>query len=562
MKKYLLCFSVACFALYANAQQNCQISQQQPIQLLSAEIARSFKTLRKQNPPIYYLSYTYTQTTGQRIYVEENGVRSHHNEPQSVLEVQARAGSTGQDNTRTLKNDATNYEQLTTEVPLITGNGKAFTTAVWRATQTAAEEALQGFNRVKADVQTSSKRADDSPDFVFPPAETFCREVPPLQFNMDNIKSLLLGASQLTRGKKFVLSSSFSFNYETGSRYFADSVGTRLKTPIQLARLAYTLEGKTADGSTLTRTQTYDVLTEKELPNEERLFAAVKQSMAELEALTTAPEAEPITVPAILKNRAMAVFVHEVLGHRVEGHRQKEDSFGKTFTDKLGQQVVSPLLTIVDDATLAYFNNIPLRGFYEYDDEGVKARPVVLIENGVLKNFLMNSSPIKGFPVSNGHGRGEAGRRPVARMGNTRVIASKTVSYPELEQKLLAEIKRQHKPYGYIIEDLSGGFTMTQTNYPQTFKLKPTLAYRIYPDGRKEVVRGADMVGTPLVSFNEVIAAADDYDVFNGSCGAESGWVPVSGIAPSVLLRKLEIEKTGKSNVKPPLLLPPFAEGK
>lgn len=562
MKKYLFLCLWACVPGVLWAQQNCQLSAQKPIELLAAELKRSFKTLRKQNPPIYYLAYTYTQTSGQRLNVEENGVRSYWDEPEAVLEVQARAGSRLMDNTRTLKNDVTNYKLTVNEVPAITGDGKAFIMAVWRATQAAAENAQQEFNRVQADAHTASQRTDDSPDFAFPPAETFCREVPPLRFDVEQIKQLLLRASQLTRGHKYVLSSVFSFSYETGSRYFVDSVGTRLKTPVQFARLMYSVEGKTPDGSTLTRSNAYDVLSEQELPTEDKLRADITQSLAELQALTQAPEAEPVTVPAILKNRAMAVFVHEVLGHRVEGHRQKEDSFGKTFTDKMGQQVVSPLLTIVDDATLSYFNGIPLRGFYEYDDEGVKARPVVIIENGVLENFLMSSSPVKGVPVSNGHGRSQAGRRPVARMGNTRVMASQTVSYDELEQQLLAEIKRQQKPYGYIIEDLSGGFTMTQTSFPQTFKLKPTLAYRMYPDGRKEPVRGADMVGTPLVSFNEVIAAADDYDVFNGSCGAESGWVPVSGIAPSVLLRKLEIEKTGKSNVKPPLLPPPFAEGK
>ena len=154
----------------------------------------------------------------------------------------------------------------------------------------------------------------------------------------------------------------------------------------------------------------------------------------------------------------------------------------------------------------------------------------------------MSSSPISGFPVSNGHGRAEPGKRPVARMGNTRVIAAQTVPYEQLEEQLLAEVKRQGAPYGVIIEDLSGGFTHTGTSFPQAFKLTPTLVFRIYPDGHKEVVRGVDMVGTPLVSFNEVMAAADDYEVFNGTCGAESGWVPVSGIAPSVLLRRLELE--------------------
>lgn len=110
------------------------------------------------------------------------------------------------------------------------------------------------------------------------------------------------------------------------------------------------------------------------------------------------------------------------------------EDFGRTFTDKIGQQVVSPILTIIDDATLSYFNGEVMRGFYEYDDEGVKSRPVTLVEKGVLKNFLMSSSPIKNFPASNGHGRGNHYFRPVARMAVTRALAEQTVTYDELEK--------------------------------------------------------------------------------------------------------------------------------
>ena len=562
MKKHIFLLILVSFSHLLWAQTQCRTQEQKPLQILKAELNRSMKTLRKQKPPIYYVAYTFNDWNYTGIEVHENGVAQQIQRAHAVLQVQARAGSPQLDNTRTLKTDHTYYVLETAPMPAIDGDAKAFTTAVWRLTQKAAETAQQDYSRVQADAQTGSKRLDDSPDFVFPPKENFCEERPPLVFNLDRIKGMLLEASNEVRHKPFVLNSSFSFQVRSGSRYFIDSVGTQLKTPVQQARLMYVLEGQTEDGAKLSRSGYYDVLKEDALPTVSELKAAVEQSALELENLLKAPEAEPVTVPAILKNKAMAVFVHEVLGHRVEGHRQKEDSFGKTFTDKMGQEIVSALLTIVDDATLAEFEGQPLRGFYQYDDEGVKAQPVTLVEKGILKGFLMNSSPIKGFGRSNGHGRGEEGKRPISRMGNTRVIAQDTVSYAQLEQKLLEEIKRQQKPYGFIIEDLSGGFTMNQTNFPQTFKLTPTLVYRMYPDGHKEVVRGADVVGTPLASFHEVIAAADDYAVFNGSCGSQSGWVPVSGIAPSVLLRRLEIEKTGKSSTQPPLLPPPFGEKK
>ena len=562
MKKYTLLSLFLVLLAPAFAQTLCRVQDQKPIRLLADELTRSMKTLRKQTPPVYYMAYNYYDYEQGMIEAQEEGIAYREKAQNRVLQVQVRVGSPRMDNTRTLKKDRTYYTLNLTDMPAIEGDSKAFTAAVWRVTQGAVEDAQQDFNRVRADVQTAAERTDDSADFVFPPKEIFCQEKPELVFDLERIGQLLLQASALTRAKTFVLDSTFSFSYVTGSQYFVNSTGSRLKTPLRRARLMYQLTSKTSDGSVLRRSRTYDVLQEDQLPNAQQLMADVTQSLAELQALVNAPEAAPITVPAILKNRAMAVFVHEVLGHRVEGHRQKEDSFGKTFTDKVDKQVVSPLLSIVDDATLSEFNGQPLRGFYLYDEEGVKARPVTLVQDGILKGFLMNSSPIKGFSSSNGHGRGEMGRRPVARMGNTRVIASTTVPYQQLEGQLLEEIKRQGKPYGFIIEDLSGGFTLTETDFPQTFKLTPTLVYRIYPDGRKEIVRGADMVGTPLVSFNEIIAAADDYDVFNGSCGAESGWVPVSGIAPSVLLRKLEIEKTGKADTKPPVLPPPSAEEK
>ncbi len=523
---------------------------------------RSFKTLKKLDPPVYYMAYTYTAGNAAGIQVEDGGVASRWDYQVNDLDVQARVGSVALDNTRKLKNANDNYSSVGGNVPSLEDGGVAFTSAVWRLTQRAVERAQQDYGRVQADVQVASQRMDDAPDFVLPPVSSYCRTAPAVAADWDKIEQLLIKASREVQGKSVVLFNSFDFSGETGHRYFVDSRGSRLKTPFSRWRLSYSLSGKTADGLAISRFNGYDMVDAAGLPTEEQLLADVRKSLRELETLSRAPLADPITAPAILKSRAMGVFVHEVLGHRMEGHRQKEDSFGRTFTSKIGQQVTAPFISVVDDASLEQFNGTPLRGFYEYDDEGVKSQPVVMIENGVLKNFLMSSSPINGFPVSNGHGRRAMGRRPVARMGNTRVIASETVSYDTLEKMLVEEINRQGKPYGFIIDDLSGGFTMTGTGMPQVFKLEPKYVYRIYADGRKEVVRGADLVGTPLVSFAQILAAADDDSVFNGNCGAESGWVPVSAIAPSVLFKTLEIEHTAKSAVKPPVLLPPSADKK
>lgn len=543
------------------AQENCRVADELPLRLMSAELRRGMSTFKNLRPPIYYLSYTYEDRHVRQISVEQDGT-DNFQLVNSSLSVLARAGSPKLDNTRPLKgenNAARTLVKTVQGVNPFAQDASAFRLALWRTTQQMAESAQEELSRVQTNIRTTAARQDDSDDFVLPPQAHYCRTREQQSFDTAKIGRWLARASELTRGKPFVQQSNFSFRVEQGHRYFADSQGTQLKTPFLLARLSYVVRNQLADGSILERYNAFDVTADNQLPTEAVFLAAVRQSLDELEALSHAPEADPITVPAILKNRAMAVFVHEVLGHRVEGHRQKLDSFGKTFTSKIGQFVTAPFITIVDDATLASFNGEPLRGFYEYDDEGVKSRPVTLVEKGILRGFLMSGSPIAGFPVSNGHGRAALGKFPVARMGVTRLLADKTVSYEELEKQLLQEIRTQHKPYGYIIDDLSGGFTMTDTDMPQVFKLEPKLVYRIYPDGRKEAVRGADMVGTPLVSFGQIVAAADDYAVFNGSCGAESGWVPVSAIAPSVLLKSLEIEKTAKSEGKPPILPSPYS---
>ncbi len=556
MKKISLFFLIFMLMALPGAATLCDISAEEPIHLMEAEMKRGFKTYKKQKPSIYYLSYSYHELLLRNLRVYAGGVASKSEQERHALSVLARAGSTKMDNSRYLKGEAKKEYVAFANMPF---GEKPFSIVLWGATERAIKSAQEGLSQVQSNNQVASKRADDSPDFVMPPVSVYCRNEEYTPIDMQKIEDLLKEASLAVLGNKIVLGSSFVFSQKQGHTYFLDSNGTKLKTPVNLGRIAYEVWGKKADGAYIERGNSYDIISPESVPSLETLVADVKKSLAELEALFHAPDAEPLTAPAILKNKAMGVFVHEILGHRVEGHRQKIDSFGKTFTDKVGQQIMPSFLSIVDDPTMAYFKNIPLRGFYEYDDEGVKAQSVTIVENGVLKNFLMNASPIKGFPVSNGHGRASLGNSPVARMGVTRLVSSQSVSYEELEKMLIEEIKKQGKPYGFIIEDLSGGFTQTDSFAPQTFKLEPTLVYRVYPDGKKEFVRGADLVGTPLVSFSKILATADDDDVFNGNCGAESGWVPVSAIAPSVLLESIEVEKTAKSSSKPPQLPSPFS---
>ena len=536
------------------------------IKAMDAELKRSMKKLSKLDPPIYFLSYqinleknvSIASTLGENAYSYKNN--------RYTADIDARAGSRELDNTRKLK--SLDYGQRNPNI-LVNGympSPKQIRNMLWILTEDAVTSAQEDYLKVKTNALTSSQREDNSNDFSDKgKAASYYAPIAdsPLisQQMLDEMIKRTDEYSAIFKNQDFILSSAVSYSATLNNKYFVNSEGTKIVQGQILARLSYNITSRNKDGMILERGNYYDFTTPDEIPSSEKVISDIEQSIAELKTLQNAPAAEPFHGPVILRNRATGVFFHEILGHRVEGHRQKDDDFGQTFTNKINEQVISPLISVYDNPTMKYFNNIPLRGYYAYDDEGVASQNVMIIEKGVLSNFLMSRSPIKGFEVSNGHGRKQAGYRPVSRMGVTIVEAEQTVPFDTLKQMLKEEIKKQNKPYGLIIDDISGGFTMIDTSNPQAFKVNPLLVYKVYPDDRPdEIIRGADIVGTPLTSFNKIIAAANDYDVFNGSCGAESGWVPVSAIAPSVLISELEVERVQRSYDNLPILTPPPAE--
>jgi predicted Zn-dependent protease len=312
----------------------------------------------------------------------------------------------------------------------------------------------------------------------------------------------------------------------------------------------------------LLRVETFQAPTASGLPSEAELLAKIEKMAVDLKALRQAPVAEPYDGPALLSGRAAAVFFHEVLGHRLEGHRQRDEEEGQTFTKKIGQEVLPAFLSVTDDPTRVEIAGVKLAGAYAYDSEGVPAQRVEVIQDGVLKNFLMSRMPVKGFDQSNGHGRNEPGRMPTGRQGNLIVSSSSTVPEAEMRQKLIAEVKKEGKPYGLYFDDIQGGFTLTTRALPQAFQVLPVIVYKVYPDGRPdELVRGVDIVGTPLAALTRIIATGDTPHVFNGVCGAESGNVPVSAVAPAMLFTEMEVQKRAHGHERPPILPAPGLPG-
>jgi len=367
--------------------------------------------------------------------------------------------------------------------------------------------------------------------------------------------------SGIFRAHPGILTDSVSLSLNTEYDTFVSSEGSRLAYPKQNFRIVVVASTRADDGMDLRLARTFEGRTEQDLPPQAELEKQIGELAAQLDTLRTAPPAEPFAGPALLSGRASAVFFHEVLGHRLEGQRQRGTQEGETFTKDVGKPILPAFLSVADDPTLESSAGVHLNGFYRFDDEGQPAQRVELVDQGVLKQFLMSRMPIAHFDTSNGHGRAQAGHMPTGRQGNLIVTADAAKPDKKLRQMLLEEIKKQKKPYGLYFADIASGFTLTQRFAPQSFQVIPQLVYRVYHDGRPdELVRGVNIVGTPQASLLKIVAAGDKPEVFNGECGAESGVVPVSAVAPALLFSEMETQKAAQGNSRPPILPSPVAD--
>jgi TldD protein len=348
-----------------------------------------------------------------------------------------------------------------------------------------------------------------------------------------------------------------SVNHQT--RYLVTTEGTELVNERLIWGVQLQAAGRAADGLLVSDFRSFYGGNEGELPSDQALIEAAHQLAREVGRLRQAPMMDPFNGPAILLSEAAGVFFHEALGHRLEGERQNDNKEGATFKGQIGKPILPSFLSVVDDPSLARVGSSSLNGSYRYDDEGVSARPVTLVDHGVLRNYLKSRTPVKGAPDSNGHGRAEGTLDPIGRMGNTVVRSDRRVPYPKLKEMLLAEIRRQKKAFGLIIADISGGQTNTTTYDFQAFKGMPRIVFRVDAQtGKEELVRGVEFVGTPIGSLNRIVAASDSVGVFNGFCGAESGYVPVSTVAPALLISEIELQRTRRAMERAPILSAPW----
>jgi TldD protein len=534
------------------------------LDILARELSANFAKLTSEavDDPAYFIAYDLVRVESLWLEANDGALDKRHLDDDRTVDVDVRVGDPMIDNGHPT-NGFYGGNGLGTGIQVsLADDPLSLAQALWMVTELQYQDAVEAWvEAVSSESMLTREDELEHPDFTMvdkPLVHVEAVRAVDLDAIADQWAPVVTKLSAILDADPVIQQASAVLNATVENRSYVDTEGARVQSNRVRVRVLMMVTAQADDGMALERFLSFERHDVSQLPSPAELEKLAAQLHAELMLLRKAPIAEPYTGPAVLEGPAAGVFFHEIFGHRLEGHRQKDDNEGQTFTKMLGQSILPEFIDVYDDPSLASIEGTPLNGHYFVDDEAIPAQRASLVSGGVLEGFLQSRSVVAPFEASNGHGRRERGNQVVARQGNLIVSARETVPEASLRERLIAEAKQQGKPYGLWFSDIQGGYTITDRSGPQAFKVLPLMVYRVWTDGRPdELVRGADIVGTPLAAFETIMAAGDEPGVFNGMCGAESGWVPVSAVSPSLLLSKLEIERAMHERDKPPLLPPP-----
>jgi predicted Zn-dependent protease len=524
---------------------------------MEKELRRGEAELAKQDPAPYFTSYAVADSDSLLVVGAQGGILTSSRARRRGAAVSMRIGTPDLDNTH---EEQRSSGISSGQLPL-RDDPDVLARVFWKLAYEQYRKAQQAYTNVKTKTAVRAKDEDESPDFTREKPSTYWEDPPAVVMPEQKAwEDLARRYSAAFRPYVQIEQSAVVLLGEKEQNYLVSTEGTKVVTSETIFRIVIEAESRADDGMELLRVETFQFSDPVRMPSEAEITKHIQKMASDLEALRTAPLAVPYTGPALLSGRAAAVFFHEVLGHRVEGQRQRGRQEGQTFAKKIGERILPDFLSVTDDPTLRTLAGTELGGWYRYDSEGVPAARVEIVKDGVLKNFVMGRLPVKNFAASNGHGRAQAGLMPVGRQGNLIVTSSQSIPDAELRARFVEEIKKQGKPYGLYFEDIQGGFTLTGRTLPQSFQVLPVMVWRVYADGRPdELVRGVDIVGTPLTVLGRIEATGQTTSIFNGICGAESGSVPVAAAAPAMLFSEMEVQKRAYGDNRPPILPPPAA---
>ncbi len=496
------------------------------------------------HPRPYFISYNLRHDEEWRIEAKFGGLTADTHEQRRSCLCDVRVGSYRRDQVRNggLKDNSTDLESYEMVRMPLAGSDDGLRFALWRLTEARYREACDDFLHKKAVGLNYLDEHRALPAFErrAPIEQVYWRGMP--DFDADAFRKLAIEASRSLKDLPCVRDGYVRVVGSNQVRVFVSSEGSTIVQALPFRTIELYLWYLSPSGYTFPQSRSFFVTDPDELPSLRQVKATFRKLHARAQALSKAPVLRSYAGPVLLDPKPAGLLMHEALGHRLEGNRLLSQGEGQTFRDSVGNEIILPTLSVRDDPRLTHYRGQSLTGHYLFDDEGVEAQEAELIRDGVLCGFLTSRTPIAKRHHSNGHGRSAYHARPISRMGVTLVEARNGLDDDALMRAFLDEIRRQGVPYGVRIMEAYGGETTTEAYDFQAFLGDIDLAARVYPDGRQELVRGVDFVGTPLNATSGILAAGARQEVDNAYCGAESGYVPVSTISPALLIEDLELQ--------------------
>src|SRR5437899_12119889 len=430
--------------------------------------------------------------------------------------------------------------------------------ALWLATDAAYKQSVEQLARKRAFVQ-NKVRAEQIPDFSKEAAVTAVGTRRTLDLDKTHWEKQVREWSNIFKLYPEIQQSRVVFEAQVMHRYLVNSEGTSALQPSMLVAITIEAASEAPDGMRVRHWIPFNASSFDQVPSVEEVSKSIAKMAADLTALRTAPVLEAdYSGPVLFTGQASAEMFARVLAPNLSGQRlpltdqQQAQTNRSELVDRLNRPVLPRFLSVFDDPTAQRIGNQELLGHYQVDDQGVPARRVSLIEQGVLKTFLMSRRPGKDMPQSNGHGRSVVPGRETAQIGNLFIQSKEGKSYEDLKQELIKMCRDENLQYGILIKalDADGRSPIGM----------PVLTYKVFvADGHEELIRGAFAQGIPIRSLRQIMAVGDDSFVVNRLSGGELP-TPTSIVAPSVLLEEIELKKPSGNQQKPALLTHPYFE--
>jgi TldD protein len=533
----------------------------------------------------YFISYTLDDGDAFEVYASLGAVTAVARNRFRLPNIEVRVGSYDFDNTGHIYSGIYTGSRYDTEPFPLDDNYRALRESLWLATDHAYKAAVESIARKRAALTNAAASAEKLADFSpAQPVQSFSK-VTPTKFDENAWKARIIRHSAIFDAYPEVLASGVEFHFNQDASYYLNTEGTALRYRDDAAWIFARAEGQAPDGMVLRDALTTPALTLAQVPPEAELHDSLKAMARNIQTLLQAPMGESFVGPALFEPAAAAQLLAQLLGDNLRTPRKPISDpnrplnlVGSEFEGRTGSRVLPEWLDVVDDPTQSSYQGKPLAGYYEFDFEGVKAQAVPVIQKGVLKSFLATRQPIKNAAGSNGHARFPAGfGTRAAAIGNLFVKPAESTPLADLKSRLIQICKERDKPYGLLIRKLDFPFLGSNAEI-QTLQTAsansggsvrpvspPILMYRVYPDGREELVRGMRFRGLSTRSLRDILAASVETAVFdfinNGAPLARSGvggYVALTSvISPGLLFDEVEVDQLQNPLQKPALVPPP-----